>query len=74
MPQRAVQLISNQSNRGTQIMKYDYNKVNVDNIQKLHDFVPKIKNLAMGKYTEGMEFDLAAAQSSPEHPCETAAC
>ena len=55
-------------------MKYDYSKVNFENIQKLHDFVPKIKNLAMDNYTEGTMFDLATAQSSPEHPCGTAAC
>ena len=50
---------------------YNYSTVNKENLQKLHDFCPKMVNLGMGGFAED---DIDAVTATPEHPCETAAC
>ena len=50
---------------------YDYSTVNKVNLQKLHDFCPKIVDLEMGKFAID---EIEAANATPEHPCGAPAC
>ena len=52
-------------------MLYDYSKVDKKNLQKLHDFCPKILALYMAKFAVNHQ---DATASTPEHPCGTPAC
>ena len=50
---------------------YDYSTVNKVNLQKLHDFCPKIEELYMGMFAYD---DTEATTATPEHPCGSPAC